>query len=177
MATTPFISEVLSPYLGQFSDYSIELILLVVILSFILLILYTFTQIGRYKNLKRWLGKNLEETRRQEAEIRKIAEDTEKYKKAQEGLDYWGDIKEELVELSKLPSIEESENEIILRIHVSKLKKEKIDVTATDKEINVNLYEGQTPLKCVYSLPSKIDPNKLIISYKGNTLEIKAQKV
>ncbi len=171
MASIPFLPEDIANYL------STENIMLFVILLLIILLIYSLLQIGRYKKLQIWVKSNLEETKRQEETIKTLETEIEKYKKAQEGLDYWSNIKEELVELSKLPSLKEEENEFVLRLQISKLKKENIDVIATGNEININIYEGDTPLKATYHLPKTIDPNRILISYKGNTLEVRAQKI
>lgn len=171
MVSIPFIPENITRYVSN------ENILLFIIVLFVIFFIYLVLQIGRYKNLRKWLKSNLEETKRQEEMIKTIGADIDKYKKSQEGLDYWSNIKEELVELSKLPSLREEENEFILKVQISKLKKDNIDVIANGQEININIYEGEVPLKSTYHLPKAIDPNRILISYKGNTLEIRAQKI
>jgi len=171
MDSTSFLPESIAKYT------STENISLFVTLLLFIFFIYSILQIGRYQKLRKWVKSNLEETKRQEETIKRIESETNNYKTAQEGLDYWSNIKEELVELSKLPSLREEETEFVLRIQISKLKKDKIDVIATGKEINVNIYEGETPLKSTYNLPKAIDPNRILISYKGNTLEVRAQKV
>ncbi|MEM2918256.1 MAG: Hsp20/alpha crystallin family protein [Candidatus Altiarchaeota archaeon] len=164
--------------IGYFSNYfTNENFPFLFLLLLVILFLYTFSQMSRYNKLKKWLKKNLEETERQKEMIKWIEDEIEKCKKAQEGLDYWSNIKEELVELSKLPSLQEDEKEFILRIQISKLKKDKIDVIADKNAININLYEGETPLKATYHMPKPIDPNRLLISYKDNTLEVRAEKI
>ncbi len=163
--------------LPDFLDvYKIELLLAFILLLIIALILSLLNQRDRYKRLKEFAKKGIERIKAQETLLQNLEKEVNKIKKSQEGLDYWSTLKDELGELSKLPLLEEQGNEIILRTQLSKLKKDDVDVTATPDEIEVSIYADKTPLKCSYSLPTKINPNKLIVTYKGNTLEIHAQK-
>jgi HSP20 family molecular chaperone IbpA len=169
--------QTISEFANLLNFYKLELLLGLILLLLFTLILSFLNQRNRYGRLKKWIKQNRKELKRQEDLMYEIEKKIDAYKKSQESLGYWGRIKDELTELSKLPTLKEEEKEFVLKTQISKLKKDITDVTATEKEININIYEGNTPLKCSYSLPKKINPSKLTITYKGNTLEIRAPKV
>lgn len=164
-------------YLNFLIYYKIEFLLALIFILLLILIISLFNQKERYERLKKWIIKHRDEMKRQEEIMKEIEEKVEKYEKSQEGMGYWLRIKEEIGELSKLPSLSEEDNQLVLKIQISNLKKDKTDVTATSREIKINIYEGDMPLKCSYFLSKNIDPSRLTITYKGNTLEIRAPKV
>ena len=156
--------------------YQLEILLAFILLLFIILVISFLNQRSRYKRLRKWIKQGNERVKSRDDSMQKLEKKVNTLKKSQEGLNYWSSIRGELGELSKLPSLEEKEDEIILKTQLSKLKKDDTDVTATPEEIKINIYSERIPLKCSYHLPAKINPNKLVITYKGNTLEIHAPK-
>jgi len=94
-----------------------------------------------------------------------------------EELEHWSGIEDELSALADLPSIEDTGEEIILRTHIAQSRKDDVDVSATSESIVISIKdEERIPVNVIYGIPAAINPGKLIVTYKGNTLEIHAPK-
>ena len=94
-----------------------------------------------------------------------------------EELEHWSRIEDELSALADLPSIEDTGEEIILRTHIAQSRKDYVDVSATKESIVVGIKDEENiPVNVIYGIPVPINPNKLIVTYKGNTLEVHAPK-
>lgn len=94
-----------------------------------------------------------------------------------EELEHWSVIEDELSALADLPSIEETEEEIILRTHIAQSRKDYVDVSATNESVIISIKDEEgIPVNVIYGIPAAINPGKLIVTYKGNTLEIHAPK-
>jgi len=94
-----------------------------------------------------------------------------------EELEHWSAIEDELSALTDLPSIEEAEEEIILRTHIAQSRKDDVDVSATKESVVISIKDEKSiPVNVIYGIPVAINPSKLIVTYKGNTLEIHAPK-
>lgn len=165
---------ILENYTPEFNDIllssTIAIILILAVLS--------IRQFSRYNRLRDAIKTDLNELKRQEIAIKKIGEELKEYKiSGGEELEHWSRIEKELAELSQLPSLTENENEIILKTHISRARKDFVDVTATEKGINIHISDKESPLHSSYAIPKRIDPSRLTVTYKGNTLEIRAPKI
>ncbi len=125
------------------------------------------------------IQRELHELKRQKLEIEDLEKNIKKsfVSGSSEDLEHWSKIEKELSELAELPNIVEDKDKIVLSMHISQIKKDYIDVTATDNTVTVSINPKKgLPLQCSYKIPKKIDPSKLTVTYKGNTLEIHAPK-
>lgn len=160
-------------YYPEFSDIVLfSTVAIILILTFL-----SLRQISRYSRLRDAVNMDLRELKRQETAIKRIEEELKKYRiGGTEELEHWSRIEAELAELSQLPILTETENEIILKTHISRSRKDFVDVSATEKSMDIHISDKASPLHSSYAIPGRIDPSKLTVTYKGNTLEIRAPK-
>lgn len=164
--------------LENFYGESYELVISLSITLLLILALWSIRQIYRYNRLRTAINADIRELKRQGIAIKRIEEDLKEYGISNsEGLEHWSKIEKELTELSQLPILTEMDNEIILKLHISHTKKDYVDVTATEKSIDINISDKASPIHSSYLIPKKIDPSSLSVTYKGNTLEIRAPRI
>lgn len=160
-------------YLG-FND----IVLFSTIAIILILAVLSIRQFSRYNRLRDAIKADLNELKRQEIAIKKIEEELKEYRiSGGEELEHWSRIEKELAELSQLPSLTETENDVVLKTHISRARKDFVDVTATEKSINIHISDKASPLHSSYAILRRIDPSRLTVTYKGNTLEIRAPKI
>lgn len=165
---------ILEDYYPEFND----IVLLSAIAVILILAIFSLMQLYRYNRIRGAVNVELSELKRQEIAIKKIDKELEKYGiSSGDELEHWSRIEKELDELSQLPTLTETDNEVMLKVHISRAKKDYVDVIATEKTINIHISDKTSPLHSSYAIPKRIDPNRLTVTYKGNTLEIRAPKI
>ena len=149
------------------------LLFMVVLLSLVIGFRSRYTRIGKsVRGCSNELKKHQKLIDFAEAKIKKY----ESTGSAEE-LEHWSGIEDELSALADLPSIEDAGEEIILRTHIAQSRKDYVDVSATKESIVVGIKDEENiPVNVIYGIPTAINPSKLIVTYKGNTLEIHAPK-
>lgn len=168
---------------GILEQYGLTLIDSLLILILLMLAVFIALMINhhfRYEELKSKVVKDMKELEKEGKALKKLEQNLSKYETggAAEDLEHWSEIEKALEELATLPELEESPDEILLKIYVSPLMKEFVDVSAEKNRINVNINPKEgIPIESSYQLPADIDPHNLLITYKGNTLEIHAPRV
>lgn len=161
-------------YYPEFNDVVLSSAITIILI----LAIFLMRQLSRYNCLKNAINMDLNELKRQEIAIKKIEMEFKKYKiDCGEELEHWSRIEKELDELSQLPSLTETNNEVILKTHISSARKDFVEVTATEKSIDIQISDNAFPLRSSYAVPTRIDPNGLTVTYKGNTIEIRVQKI
>ena len=154
-----------------------SVVILAVLVIVLILVVVFINQRYRYQKLREDLGNYLKELKDQERAINKLENDLREYVMGGKGLREWGMLKQQINELSDLPSFTETENEYILKTHLSRIKKDDVKVSGIKKGIKVSIDSKEDPpLQTLYSTPENIDPHGLKVAYRGNTLEIRAPK-
>lgn len=159
--------------------YGLDITFVATLFVVLILIILFIRQRSKYIRLRDIIRRDLRELKRQKLEVGDLEKNIKKSFVAGslEDLEHWSRIEKELNKLVELPNMVEDKDKIILNMHISQLKKDYIDVTATDDSITVSINPKKgLPIQCSYKMPKKIDPSKLSVTYKGNTLEIHALK-
>jgi len=169
-------------YLGLLENYGIsmtEVILAVILLIVGFLAYFVIMKNGKNVMIQAAIRRLSEELKKQE----KLGEDIEvKIKKyesesAAGEIEHLREIGKGLEALADLPSLEETDKEIILRTHIAQSRKEYANVSATKESVIISINDKKgIPVHVIYETPVMIDPDKLIITYRGNTLEVHALK-
>lgn len=161
-----------------FKTVSDDILLFFILIVILVLIVLAISQRNRYLKLSASLEKDLEKVKDQEAAIKKLENDLREYVMGGKSLREWKIVKQQVEELSELPSFTETKEEYILKIHLSMAKKDDIRVSGTSNAIKISIdSKDGPPLQSTYSTIKEIDPNGMRVTYKGNTLEVKAPKV
>jgi len=157
-----------------------SMVMFAVLVIVLILVVVFINQRYRYQKLREDLEGYLKGLKDQERAIKKLENDLREYVMGGKGLRDWSMIKQqinELNELSDLPSFTETENEYVLRTHLSRIKKDDVKVSGIKKGIKVSIDSKEDPpLQTLYSTPKDIDPHGLKVTYRGNILEIRAPK-
>lgn len=152
------------------------LIFFTLIIVFVLVTL-VMNQRHRYMRLRERVDGDLQKLKDQEGAIKKLENDLREYVMGGKSLREWKIVKQQIEELSDLPSFVEVENAYVLKIHLSMTKKDDVMVSGVKNGIKVTIDNKENPaLQAFYSTPKDIDPNGLKVTYKGNSLEILAPK-
>jgi len=155
-----------------------DVLLFFVLIVILILIAFSMGQRNRYLKLSASLEKDLEKVREQEAAIKKLENDLRDYVMGGKSLREWKVVKQQVEELSDLPIFAETNEEYILKIHLSMAKKDDVRVSGTSNEIKISINSKDgPPLQSTYTTIKNIDPNGMRVTYKGNTLEVRAPKV
>jgi len=154
-----------------------SMVMFAVLVIVLILVVVFINQRYRYQKLREDLEGYLKELKDQERAIKKLENDLREYVMGGKGLRDWSMLKQQINELSDLPSFTETENEYVLRTHLSRIKKDYVKVSGIKKGIKVSIDSKEgLPLQTLYSTPKDIDPHGLKVTYRGNTLEIRAPK-
>ncbi len=169
-------------YLSFLVGYGVtdtDLLLAGILLFLLVLISLVMGFKGRYTRIDKAVRRCSDELKKHQRMIGLIGAKIKKYEStgSAEELEHWSRIEDELMALADLPSIKETGEEIILRTHVAQSRKDYIDVSATKESVMISIKDKKSiPLNIIYGIPATINPSKLIVTYKGNTLEIHAPK-
>jgi HSP20 family molecular chaperone IbpA len=155
-----------------------DILLFFILMVILVLIVLAISQRNRYKALSVGLEKDLDKVKEQEAAIKKLENDLREYVMGGKSLREWKVVKQQVEELSELPSFIETKDEYILKIHLSMAKKDDIRVSGTNNGIKISIdSKDGPPLQSTYTTIKNIDPNGMRVTYKGNSLEVKAPKI
>lgn len=155
-----------------------DVLLFFILIVILVLIVFSIGQRNRYQKLSASLEKDLDKVKEQEASIKKLENDLREYVMGGKSLREWKVVKQQVEELSELPSFTETKEEYILKIHLSMAKKDDIRVSGTNNTIKISIdSKDGPPLQSTYATIKDIDANGMRVTYKGNTLEVKAPKV
>ncbi|MEA3255042.1 MAG: Hsp20/alpha crystallin family protein [Candidatus Altiarchaeota archaeon] len=155
-----------------------EIIIFPVLAIVLILVVLFINQRYRYQNLRDNLENNLRELQNQESSIKKLENEMREYIMSGKGIRDWGILKQQVNELSDLPSFAETEDEYVLKTHLSRIKKNHVQVSGIARGIKITVESTESPpLHVLYSTPSDIDPHGLKVIYKGTTLKIRAPKL
>ena len=161
-----------------FNTVGDEVLLFFILMVILVLIVFSISQRNRYLRLSASLEKDLDRVKDQEAAIKKLENDLREYVMGGKSLREWKVVKQQVEELSELPSFTETKDEYILKIHLSMAKKDDIRVSGTNNAIKISIdSKDGPPLQSTYTTIKNIDPNGMRVTYKGNSLEVKAPKV
>ncbi|MBN2250861.1 MAG: Hsp20/alpha crystallin family protein [Candidatus Altiarchaeota archaeon] len=154
-----------------------DVMLFFTLLIVLLLVVLALNQRFRYQRLKDKLEGDLTKLDHQEASIKKLENDLREYVMGGKSLREWKVVKQQIEELSDLPSFAETEDGYLLKIHLSMSKKDDVRVSGVKDGVNVFIdSKEELPIQAFYSTPKEIDANSLKVTYKGNSLEIKAAR-
>ncbi len=156
-----------------------DLILAGILVFLVVLISLVIGSRGRYTQISKSVRGCSKELKKHQKLIDFVEAKIRKYEStgSAEELEHWSGIEDELSALADLPNIEDAGEEIILRTHIAQSRKDYVDVSATKESIVVGISDDESiPVNVIYGIPVAINPSKLIVTYKGNTLEIHAPK-
>lgn len=154
-----------------------DVVVFVTLIIILVLVVLLMNQRQRYLRLRERVDSALQKLKEQEGAIKKLENDLREYVMGGKSLREWKIVKQQIEELSELPSFVEVEKEYILKMHLSMTKKDEVMVSGTKNGIKVTIDNKESPpLQAFYSTPKDIDPNGLKVTYKGNSLEIVAPK-
>ena len=168
-----------SALLASYGATDTDLILAGILLFLVVLISLVIGFRGRYARIGKSVRGCSNELKKHQKLIDFAEAKIKKYEStgSAEELEHWSGIEDELSALADLPSIEDAGEEIILRTHIAQSRKDYVDVSATKESIVVGIKDEENiPVNVIYGIPTAINPSKLIVTYKGNTLEIHAPK-
>jgi hypothetical protein len=155
-----------------------DMMLVFSLLIIVLMLALSINQKKRYHKLGQALERQLKRIDEEQQRAKKLEDSMRDYVMGGSSLHEWKLIKQQADELAGLPSLAETQDEYILRIHLSMTKKDDVRVVGIDMGISVSIESKQElPIQTVYLTPGQIDPSKLKVTYKGNIVEIRAQKM
>ncbi len=155
-----------------------DIMLFFVLIVTLVLVVLAISQRNRYLKLSASLDKDMEKVKEQESAIKKLEDDLREYVMGGKSLREWKVVKQQVEELSELPSFVETKKEYILKIHLSMAKKDDIRVSGVSNGIKIAIDSKEgPPLQSTYTTPKEIDPNGMRVTYRGNSLEVTAPKV
>jgi hypothetical protein len=155
-----------------------DMMLLFSLFIIVLLLALSLAQKKRYHKLGQALERQLKRIDEEQQRAKKLEDSMRDYVMGGSSLHEWKLIKEQVDELSGLPSFSETADEYVLRIHLSMTKKDDVRVVGIDMGISVSIESKQElPIQTVYLTPGQIDPSKLKVMYKNNIVEIRAKKM
>lgn len=155
-----------------------DILLFFILIVILVLVVLSISQRNRYLKLSTALDKDMDKVKEQEAAIKKLENDLREYVMGGKSLREWKVVKQQVEELSELPSFVETKNEYILKIHLSMAKKDDIRVSGSNNSIKISIdSKDGPPLQSTYTTPTNIDPNGMRVTYRGNSLEVTAPKV
>ncbi len=155
-----------------------DILLFFILIVILVLVVLSISQRNRYVRLSTGLDKDMDKVKEQEAAIKKLENDLREYVMGGKSLREWKVVKQQVEELSELPSFVETKNEYILKIHLSMAKKDDIRVSGSNNAIKISIDSKEgPPLQSTYTTPKNIDPNGMRVTYRGNSLEVTAPKV
>lgn len=158
---------------GSASDTLLFATMLIVMVLVVLALL----QRQKYNQLSEDLDGDLKKLREQDGAIKKLENDFREYVMGGKSLREWKVVKQQVEELTDLPSFLESAEDYTLRLHLSMTKKDNVRLLGAKNGIKLTVdSETGPPLQAFYSTPKDIDPNGLKVTYRGNSLEIRAPK-
>jgi len=169
-------------YLSLLKDYGIsptELILAAILLIVGFLAYLVAMQKGKYLRLQTAIRRCSDELKKQERLMGDIEANIKKYESTSSAaeVEHWSKIGKELEALADLPRLEETDEEVILKTYIAQSRKDYVDVSATKESVIISINDEKgMPVEVIYGIPIMIDPQKLIVTYRGNTLEVHAPK-
>lgn len=154
-----------------------DMVMLAALAILLIVVLIFINQGYRYQKLKEDLENYLNELNNQDRAIKRLEDDLREYMMGSKGLKDWSRMRQQMVELSDLPSFTETEKEYILKTYISRIKKDNVKVSGMNNGIKVSIEsEEGIPFQAFYSTPKNIDPWKLKVNYTGGILEVRAPK-
>lgn len=154
-----------------------DVFLLITLIVVLILVLVSINQRKKYLELDVNLQREVKRLEEQQQTIKKLEDNLRDYVMGGKSLTEWKKVKQQMEELSGLPSFTETADEYILKIHLSMTKKDDVRVTGVNRGIRITIEsKDNPPLQSLYTTPTDIDISKMKVTYKGNTLEVKAPK-
>lgn len=161
----------------SFNTQGSEIMLLSTLLIVLVLVVLAMNQRFKYQKLKLGVDEGMKRLSEQESLIKKLENDLREYVMGGKSLREWKVVKQQIDELSDLPSFSETEDSFLLKMHLSMTKKDDVRVSGVKNGIKVIIgSKDEPPLSAFYTTPKDIDPNGLKVTYRGNSLEIRATK-
>lgn len=148
------------------------------VLVIILILMVAFiNQRGKYQRLKETMEDNLKGVKGQENVVKKLEKDMRQYIMGGKGVRDWTMLKKQINDLSELPGFTEENGEYVVRTHLSRAKKNYVQVSGITDGIKVAINpKDELPLTIIYATPEAIDLHGLKVNYKDSILEIRAPK-
>lgn len=154
-----------------------DVLLFSTLIIVLVLVVLALKQRQSYQRLSESLDSDLKKLKEQDGSIKKLENDFREYVMGGKSLREWKVVKQQIEELSELPSFTENPEEYILRLHLSMTKKDSVRLLGAKNGIKITVdSDTEPPIQAFYSTPKDIDPNGLKVTYRGNSLEIKAPK-
>jgi len=161
----------------SFSTLGNDVMLFSTLVIVLVLVVLAMNQRFKYQKLKENVDEGMKRVNEQDGLIKKLENDLREYVMGGKSLREWKIVKQQIDELSDLPSFSETEDGYILKMHLSMTKKDDVRVSGVKNGIKVVIgSKDEPPLSAFYATPRDIDPNGLKVTYKGNSLEIRATK-
>ena len=167
----------LDDIIGALNTSASDVLIFATLIIVLILVVLIMNQRHRYLRLRERVDTDLQKLKDQEGAIKKLENDLREYVMGGKSLREWKVVKQQIEELSELPSFVEVEKEYILKMHLSMTKKDDVMVSGVKNGIKVTIDNKENPpIQAFYSTAKDIDPNGLKVTYKGNSLEIVAPK-
>ncbi len=154
-----------------------DILLFSTLIIVLVLVVLALRQRQSYQRLSESLDADLKKLKEQEGSIKKLENDFREYVMGGKSLREWKVVKQQIEELSELPSFTETPEDYVLRLHLSMTKKDNVRLLGAKNGVKLTVdSDTDPPIQAFYTTPKDIDPNGLKVTYRGNSLEIKAPK-